>query len=93
MRHQERGMSMWPFVIALVLLLVFVFLWYDQKSEVEKKSEDVTRLVKEKEVVTTQLSDAENYLDEVTKAVGFATKGNAGNTRFWTNVTELVYGG
>src|SRR5436190_8255685 len=89
MRHQERGMSMWPFVIALVLLLVFVFLWYDQKSEVEKKSEDVTRLVKEKEVVTTQLSDAENYLDEVTKAVGFATKGNAGNTRFWTNVTEL----
>lgn len=89
MRHQERGMSMWPFVIALVLLLVFVFLWYDQKSEVEKKTADVERLVTEKATVTTQLSQAETYLDDVSKAVGFATTGNADKTRFWTNVTEL----
>jgi hypothetical protein len=35
MRNSERAASIWPFVITLLLLLLFVFLWFSEKGDRE----------------------------------------------------------
>src|SRR5438045_9651261 len=71
MHKHERGMSFWPFVITLILLLVFVFMWFSAKSDKEDalvakaKAEDAATLTTDK---FTQITD---YLDKLGKVVGW----------------------
>ena len=43
MLTRERGSANWPFIISFVLLLVFGWLWYDQKGEADKFREDAKK--------------------------------------------------
>jgi hypothetical protein len=85
MRHPERGMSMWPFVVALVLLLVFIFLWYSQKDETDKARGELADLKvkidndpvqnpKAPAGFVQQISELEQVLEKLSGHVGFRTK-------------------
>ena len=99
MRHQERGMSMWPFVISLVLLLGFIFLWYDQKGEGDKlrrlSEEQAKEISNEDPADPTKLglkqliSKREELLSDITKHVGFATKKLPGSDLLFTDADLL----
>src|SRR5262245_9294671 len=69
--HSERGMSMWPFVICLVLLLIFVFLWWSEKDNAETEAGKVATLQKEKEAINVNLGAYQKYVTEITLAVGY----------------------
>ena len=90
-------MSMWPFVISLVLLLAFIFLWYDQKGEADKLKQANAGL--EKQISNDdanapgyqqQISMRENLLGDITKHVGYATKQLAGSPLLFTDPDALA---
>src|SRR5437868_2566099 len=71
MHKHERGMSFWPFVITLILLLVFVFMWFSQKSDTDEAVK--ARLVAESNSkARTEAATAwELYIERLAKVVGF----------------------
>ncbi len=88
MRNQERGASFWPFVVSLVLLLVFVFLWYGQMGDNDKLTKQVADLKLDVEKITAQASKAEEHNERVAEVVGFqSTPGT--NSKLWVNVDDL----
>ncbi len=88
MRNQERGASIWPFVITLVLLLIAVFLWYGQMGDADKLTKQVADLKAENEKITAQASKAEEHNEKVAEVVGFATTPGT-NNKLWVNVDDL----
>jgi hypothetical protein len=84
MRKSERGMSSAPFIVTLVLFLLFVFLWYDAKSDKDKAQTENDQLKKqinnpepktgEVEGLNQHIGVLESKLNEITKVVGFATE-------------------
>ena len=80
MRHQERGLSVWPFVICLVLTLIFGFLWYSEKSDREKLAEQRTTALKEAADARAATATWEEYVAELTNIVGYGTKSVNGKT-------------
>ena len=70
-RTSERGASIWPFVISLVLLLVFVFLWFDRKGEAEKLDKTIIDLKADVEKANTKAGELENYAGELSDLVGW----------------------
>jgi hypothetical protein len=81
MRKSERGMSSAPFIVTLVLLLVFVFLWWDQKGEKDKTVEENTKLKAQIDSpppaatpgLNQHIAALEQLLNDITREVGFAT--------------------
>ncbi|MCC7138553.1 MAG: hypothetical protein IT460_09030 [Planctomycetes bacterium] len=90
MRLSERGMSMWPFVICLVLLLAFVFLWFSEKGEHEKATEEVAKLKLDVVAKDTELSEYDKWVREITAAVGFSSKTLGSQKTQVTDVETLV---
>ncbi|MBL9087696.1 MAG: hypothetical protein JNM10_11205 [Planctomycetia bacterium] len=80
MRHQERGLSVWPFVICLVLTLIFGFLWYSEKSDREKLAEQRTAALKDAADARAATATWEEYVAELTNIVGYGTKSVNGKT-------------
>ena len=74
MRHQERGLSVWPFVICLVLTLIFGFLWYSEKSDREKLAEQRTAALADAAAARAATVTWEEYGAEVTSIVGYGSK-------------------
>lgn len=74
MRHQERGLSVWPFVICLVLTLIFGFLWYSEKSDREKLAEQRTAAVNDAAAARLETQAWADYAAAVTDVVGYGTK-------------------
>lgn len=75
-RARERGMSFWPFAIALLGLLVFVFLWFGVTSERDNMSASLARSEQAKKQAEEALSKANSRYQEVSKLVGFLGGGN-----------------
>ena len=70
-RTSERGASIWPFLISLLLLLMFIFLWFDKKSTNEKNEAEVTKLKGEIDKANAELGEFALYAENVTAIVGF----------------------
>jgi hypothetical protein len=87
MRHPERGMSMWPFVVTLVLLLMFIVLWYSQKGDADQLKTRNAELAKENVALQEQKSKVVDSYAELSKVVGYATETVEG--RPVTNLTTL----
>jgi|GEM_PF-3430392 len=87
MRHQERGLSVWPFVICLVLTLIFGFLWYSEKSEVEKLVEQRAKAVAERQEANDQVVKWADYAEGLSDVVGY--RDFALLTKVVTNVDKL----
>lgn len=90
MRLSERGMSMWPFVISLVLALGFLFMWFGAKGDHEKATEEITKLKKEIEGKDAEISEYDKFAEAVTNAVGFASKTLGTQKRSVTDVDALL---
>src|SRR5205823_5265300 len=87
MRQNQRGMSMWPFVISLVLLLIFVFLWFGEKSDAEKATNDKIKAEAERQALNDDLGKYEEYVREVADTVGYASDETIGAAK--TPATNL----
>lgn len=74
MRHQERGLSVWPFVICLVLTLIFGFLWYSEKSDREKLAGERITAIAEKVKAQEEAAAWVEYAAAVTDIVGYGSK-------------------
>lgn len=74
MRNTERGVSIWPFIISLVLLLVFVFLWYGEKGDREKLEGQLKETTTTRDLFSREVLEAGKKLDDITKAVGYPGK-------------------
>ncbi len=72
-RTSERGASIWPFVISLVLLLVFVFLWFDRKSEGEKADKRVVELQALVDAANAKVGELDAYATDLSDVVGWTT--------------------
>lgn len=70
-RTSERGASIWPFVISLVLLLIFVFLWFDRKSEGEKFEKKAAELQTQVDAANAQLGELDTYASDLSELVGW----------------------
>src|SRR5262245_3252553 len=81
MRKSERGMSSAPFIITLVLLLLFIFLWYDAKSDKDKaltKNAELEKAINnpepksnEVEGLNQHIAVLEKTIDDISRVVGF----------------------
>src|SRR5205085_2625472 len=85
MRTLNRGVSHWPFIITLVLLLVFIFLWYGQKSDADAANATIATLQKKIDFtpdathtgepgLNQNIGVYEDWADKVSKLVGWQTK-------------------
>jgi len=88
MRNHERGASIWPFVITLVLLLIAVFLWYSGMGDNDKLTKQVADLRLDVEKITAQASKAEEHNERVAEVVGFQSQAGT-NSKLWVNVDDL----
>ena len=78
---------MWPFVVTLVLLLLFIVLWYGQKGDSDTLKAVNTKLAAEKLQAETRAGVLLDRYGELSKVVGFATETVDG--RPVTNLTAL----
>lgn len=70
-RLSERGASAWPFVITLLLLLVFVYMWFKTTDERDTALNDAASARKALQASkNTQAATAQKF-GELSKAVGF----------------------
>jgi hypothetical protein len=74
MRNSERGMSVWPFVITLLLLLLFVFLWFSEKGNREQLTADKLKVEAQKEEAGAIAAAYKTLLDRTGQVVGFWSK-------------------
>lgn len=70
-RSREAGMSFWPFVIALVMVLVLVFVWYDGTKDTEKIQGDLVRANAEAKHQQERFKAANDALIELVEVTGF----------------------
>lgn len=73
MRHQERGLSVWPFVICLVLTLIFGFLWYSEKTNGEKLAEQKAKAIADRQEMVDQVGKWSDWAASVSDVVGYQT--------------------
>ncbi len=74
MRNTERGISHWPFIITLVLLLVFGFLWFSEKGDRESADKKLQEAGKLRDQYSAELAEAKGKLQEITDKVGWVEK-------------------
>ena len=74
-RHlNERGSSQWPFVITLVILLVFVYMWFSEKDKRDVAETDRAKSQEEYANLSKATTDVLNYFRDVSAKVGWASK-------------------
>jgi hypothetical protein len=74
MRNSERAASIWPFIITLLLLLVFVFLWFSEKGDRETAAAERDKA--QADFARAGLVEAalRQQLDKTGQVVGFTYK-------------------
>ncbi|MGE0190983.1 MAG: hypothetical protein AB7T63_02975 [Planctomycetota bacterium] len=90
-RGSERGASAWPFILTLVLLLVFVWLWY---AETEKKDNALAAEKQAKQAELDAKNETKRAMDELealSRVVGYqdSTFSAGGRTISTTNRATL----
>jgi hypothetical protein len=72
MRNSERAMSVWPFVITLLLLLLFVFLWFSEKGDRETITAQRDEARQRVETIGAIEGKLKDQLTKTAEVVGFA---------------------
>jgi hypothetical protein len=85
MRNLQRGMSFWPFIICLLLVLIMGFLWYDEKGQHEKTTEKLNTSQKDNTALQETIAKREQMLDDISGVVGFQTITEGNPPRHWTD--------
>jgi hypothetical protein len=94
MRNRERGAANWPFIISFVLLLIFGWLWFDQKGDADKFRDEVAKEKKIAADATALAREREDRLEEISKVVGFrsataVTGTTAAGGSYWTDPAQI----
>jgi hypothetical protein len=71
MRNSERAASIWPFVITLLLLLLFVFLWFSEKGDRETLTAERDKFKAEFEKSAAIEGALKAHMDRTAAVVGF----------------------
>jgi len=70
-RGREAGMSFWPFVVALVLVLVAVVFWYDGTKDHEKTKQDLATKAAEAQSWKDRFGEANKKLIALVDVTGY----------------------
>ncbi len=74
LRYCERGSANWPFIIALILLLAFVYLWYDANDKVEGAQQAEQKAAKELKAANNAARVFRNYAEQISAKVGWVAQ-------------------
>lgn len=71
-RARERGMSYWPFVIALIALLVMTYMWYEASKDTEDLKSNLRAAQTQATAKQEEVNSLKLKLDELQVDVGFS---------------------
>ena len=86
MRQQdqsERGSANWPFIIALLLLLGFVYAWFTEKDQRQQAQEQAKTATMEATAATRVAQSYVDYARELSQEIGW-------NDQIATDVTKAI---
>ena len=74
-QHQlsERGSANWPFIITLILLLVFAYMWFDEKDQKEQAQVQTTEATDKAKAYEQAATQVANYAADLSQLVGWTT--------------------
>lgn len=74
-QHQlsERGSANWPFIITLILLLVFAYMWFDEKDQREQAQIKETQATEKADAYEQAATLVANYAADLSQLVGWTT--------------------
>jgi len=79
----ERGSTNWAFIITLILLLVFVYMWYDETDKQDKMTQDLKKAREDNVALNSDAVRAVEALRAISDAVGWEYKNfQLGNISF-----------
>lgn len=72
-QHQlsERGSANWPFIITLILLLVFAYMWFDEKDQKEQALVRDTESKEKAEAYEQAATVVANYAADLAQRIGW----------------------
>ena len=75
-QHQlsERGSANWPFIITLILLLVFAYMWFDEKDQKEQALARDTASEAKAKAYEQAATAVANYAADLSQLVGYLDK-------------------
>jgi hypothetical protein len=75
-QHQrfERGSANWPFIITLILFLVFGYMWFTEKDDREKAEDQAAKAEKTAGATRNAFTMLLQYTTDLSQRVGWATK-------------------
>ncbi len=71
---RQRGSTNWAFIIALILLLVFVWMWYDETDKQDKMTQDLAAAKAKNVALNADAVRAIEELKAISSAVGWEYK-------------------
>lgn len=70
----QLGATNWAFIIALLLLLVFIYLWYDETDKIENLTRERDDAVARAQALNDEAVVIANLAEDISKAVGWRNK-------------------
>ena len=72
-QHQlsERGSANWPFIITLILLLVFAYLWFDEKDQKEQAQTQTAEATDKAAAYEQAATTVANYAADLSQLIGY----------------------
>ena len=91
--HPQLGSTNWPFVIALVLLLGFIYMWYDESDRNEKAVQAQKQAEQARDAAVATANQLADLARDISVKVGWNYKSvptpNLGRAQGAINVTDL----
>jgi hypothetical protein len=89
-RRSDLGNVNWAFVITLVLLLGFIFLWFQAADERDKAKEETTKTKDAYKEVNTQIEALISKVEDISSVLGFRNEAMAiaGRSVVVSNTTQ-----
>lgn len=72
--RSQLGSTNWAFIITLLLLLVFVWMWYDETDKHDKMASDLANAQKKAREVNDEAVEIAKQWEDLSKVVGWRTK-------------------
>lgn len=74
LHRTQRGSANWPFILSLLLLLVFVYLWFSQRDDLEAAQQAAEKASAERQTYQQVAQEVARYASDLSGLVGWNTK-------------------
>ncbi len=77
LHRSQRGSANWPFIISLLLLLVFVYMWFSQRDDLDAAEQSAATAKAERAEYEQIAREIASYTNDLSQTVGWQTKNPA----------------